>query len=417
MAEVAGEPSVSFLGAMCLYSLHQTYAETKKCAMTSEERREARYQRRVAKRRAKKATQLIHADNYDDVFSYRNLYNAYRKCRRGVAWKASVQKYITQAPLNVYKTFKELEAGKFKTPGFYEFDIFERGKARHIRSTGIQERVVQRCLCDNALVPALQRTFVYDNGASMKNKGYTFAVRRITEHLRRHYRKYGNEGYILVFDFSRFFDNVSHAIVKEMIRTELSDERIIALTYYLIDAFGTQGLGLGSQISQVLSLASANKLDHLCKEILKIKGYARYMDDGYLLHHDKATLKECLEAMKRVCEQLHITLSEKKTQIVKLSHGFTWLQIRFYLTKTGKIVRKIYKNSVTRQRRKLKKFRKRLDEGKMTFDEIIQSVASWFAYAKNFNSYYTRKNMRNLFTNLFDKEIRIHGYNIFKIAA
>lgn len=37
-----------------------------------------------------------------------------------------------------------------------------------------------------------------------------------------------------------------------------------------------------------------NKLDHFIKEKLGIKGYARYMDDGYLIHPSKEYLKECL---------------------------------------------------------------------------------------------------------------------------
>ena len=138
--------------------------------MTSEERREARYQRRIAKRMAKRNQSRAFCDDFNIVFSYENLYRSYKKCRRNVAWKASVQKYITQAPLMVNQTYEKLQAGKFKSSGFYEFDINERGKIRHIKSVTIAERVVQRCLCDNALVPMLSPTFIYDNGASLENR-------------------------------------------------------------------------------------------------------------------------------------------------------------------------------------------------------------------------------------------------------
>lgn len=375
--------------------------------MTSEERREARYQRRVAKRRAKKAESLKNVDNFETVFSYENLYKAYKDCRKGVAWKASTQRYITQAPLNIYNTYCALMSGKYKSPGFYEFDISERGRQRHIKSIAISEKVVQRCLCDNALVPAMQRTFVYDNGASVKGKGYTFAVNRITEHLHRHYRKYGQDGYILIFDFSKFFDNISHELVKRMIRKEFTDERIISLSDYFIDAFGVKGLGLGSQISQVLALASANKLDHFVKEILRIKSYARYSDDGYLIHPSKEYLHKCLDAITALCNELNITLNTKKTQIIKLSHGFTWLKIRFFLTKTGKVIRKICKKSITKQRRKLKKLRKKLDEGKIEYMDVVRSFQSWRSHASNFNAYHTIKNMEKLYNQLFYKEINI----------
>lgn len=369
--------------------------------MTSEQRKEARYQRRVAKRQEKKHRDYPEANNFEKVFSYGNLYEAYKCCRKGVAWKASVQKYIAQAPINLCSTHHQLMTGKYKSPGFFEFDIYERGKKRHIRSTVIGERVVQRCLCDNSLVPLLGRTFIYDNGASMKDKGYDFAIRRITEHLRKHYRKYGTEGYILLFDFSKFFDNVSHAVVKKILQKELEDERVRAIAEHFVDMFGDVGLGLGSQISQVLALASANRLDHYVKEMLRVKFYGRYMDDGYLIHPSKEYLTKCREAIRIICDELGITLNEKKTQIVKLTHGFTWLKVRFYLTNTGKVVRKIYKRSVTKMRIKLKKLKRIYEAGGLAFSDIYATWQSWRAYASKFDSYHTTQNMARLYTQLF----------------
>lgn len=369
--------------------------------MTSLERKELRYQRRKAKRIAKKQLLAQEHDNFEKVFCYKHLYAAHRRCRRGVAWKSSVQKYVINAPLNVYNTHTQLMTGRFKSPGFYEFDIYERGKQRHIRSTVIGERVVQRCLCDNALVPMLERTFIYDNGASMRNKGYTFAINRLTTHLRKYYRHYGNEGYILLFDFSKFFDNVSHSVVQRIVRGNFSDRRILQISEHFIDAFGDTGLGLGSQISQVLALASANRLDHYIKEVLHIKYYARYMDDGYLIHPSKKYLQECLNRIQMLCDELGIHLNTKKTQIIKISHGFTFLKARFFLLSSGKVVKRIYKRSITRMRIKLKKLRRKLDEGVITFQDVANAWQSWVGYAKGFDAYHAIENMGKLYTQLF----------------
>lgn len=369
--------------------------------MTSEERKEARFQRRKAARAEKKAACCGQSDNFDWVFSYEHLYHSYKMCRRNVGWKASVQKYITNAPINVYQTWQRLQAGKYRTSGFFEFDLMERGKKRHIRSVTIGERIVQRCLCDYALVPVLGRTYIYDNGASMANKGYSFAVDRLCQHLRQHYRRYGTEGYVLLFDFSKFFDRVSHRVVKAVLHKEFSDERIIKLTEHFIDAFGDVGLGLGSQISQVLALASANRLDHYIQEQCRIGSYGRYMDDGYLIHPSKEYLQKCLEGIRRICEELEITLNEKKTQIVKLSHGFTFLKVRFFLLPGGRIVRKIYHCSATRMRRKLKSYQRFVAAGKMTMDDVYQSWQSWKAYASNFNAWHTIQSMAALYNKLF----------------
>ena len=370
--------------------------------MTSEERRECRYQRRKAHRRDAKALRLAAADNFDVVFGYGNLYRAYKKCRCNVSWKASVQKYIVQAPTNVYTTWERLNSGQYRSPGFFEFDVFERGKPRHIKSTVIGERVVQRCLCDNALVPALERSFVYDNGASLKDKGYDFTVRRITQHLHQHYRKHGNAGYILLFDFSRFFDNISHALVKARLQRTFTDSKIVGITNHFIDMFGDRGMGLGSQISQVLALASADRLDHYIKETLRIKGYGRYMDDGYLIHKSKDYLKKCLAEIKYICNELGIVLNEKKTQIVKLSHCYTWLKVRFFLTDNGRVIKRICKQSITRMRRKMKKLRKKLNTGAITMTEIRNMWQSWYSgYATRFNAYHTRNSMEVLYAKLF----------------
>lgn len=372
--------------------------------MTSEERREAKFQRRRARREQRRRDRYALHDDFDWVFSYKHLYRSYRKCRRGVAWKNSTQKYITQAPLNVYTTYKRLQNGTFKSSGFYEFDLFERGKQRHIRSVTINERVVQRCLCDYALVPVLCKSFIYDNGASMERKGYSFAVKRCCQHLREHYRKHGTEGYILLFDFSKFFDRVSHRVVKGILRREFSDDKVIRLTEHFIDAFGDIGMGLGSQISQVLALASASRLDHYIKEVCRIRGYGRYMDDGYLIHSSKDYLQKCLEGIKAICDELEITLNEKKTQIVKLTHGFTFLKIRFFLTDTGKVIRKIYPRSVTRQRRKMKKLVPFVESGKLTPADVYASWQSWRAYASNFNANGTVRRMSALYDKLFIDE-------------
>ena len=248
----------------------------------------------------------------------------------------------------------------------------------------------------------LSRTFIHDNGASMDKKGYDFAIRRLTQHLHEHYRKHGQEGYILLFDFTKFFDNVSHALIKGILRQQFTDRRIIQLSEHFVDAFGEVGLGLGSQISQVLSLASANRLDHYVKEKLRIRGYGRYMDDGYLIHPSKQRLQYCMRIIGKICKILGIKLNPNKTQIVKLSHGFTWLKVRFFLTETGKVVKKICKRSVTRMRQKLKKFYRRWLAGKMEFEDIRQSCVSWIdGYAGKFNAYLTRRSMAALFDQLF----------------
>lgn len=355
--------------------------------MNSTQRREARYLRRVAARRKRKAERLKELCDFDKVFTYAHLYESYRKSRRNVAWKASVQRYMIQAPQRVLAAYNRLRDGTWRSGKFTEFDIVERGKLRHIRSVGISERVVQRCLCDHCLVPALSRTFIYDNGASLKDRGYHFASRRLTQHLREHYRKHGCEGYVLIFDFSGYFDSIPHDLALDAIAHEIDDKRLLALCKTLVAGFGKRGLGLGSQISQVLALAAASRIDHYVKEVLRIRGYGRYMDDGYLIHRSKAYLRECLGSIRMLCTRLGLRINERKTQVVKLTHGFSWLKVRYRLMPSGRVLRRIRRDATSRKRRKLKAIRKLCDAGRMTEGDAWLSYQSWRAYAYSFDSH------------------------------
>lgn len=166
--------------------------------MTSEERHEARYQRRVKKRQERRLALSKSCGDFEDVFSYENLYQAGHICCRGVSWKSSTQTYRFNLVTNTAATRRALLDGTYKSRGFIEFDLYDRGKMRHIRSIHISERVVQRTLCDKVINPTLKPSFIYDNGASTENKGIDFALNRLSCRLQRHYRKYGREGYVLL---------------------------------------------------------------------------------------------------------------------------------------------------------------------------------------------------------------------------
>lgn len=373
--------------------------------MTSAERHEQRYQRRRAQREAKKraANEDI---TFEKVFSFRHLYDSYRKCCLGVGWKRSTQIYRANAILNVANTHRALMAGTFRSRGFQEFDIYERGKPRHIRAVHISERVVQRCLCDYAPVPLLERSFIYDNGASMKGKGIDFALNRLERQLRKFWLHHGKEGWVLTFDVHRYFDSIPHDYIKAVIDRAIADERIKALTYYFIDQFGDVGMGLGSQVSQICALASLNALDHMIKERLGIRFYGRYMDDGYLIHHDRAHLQKCREEIIRQCNAIGFTLNMDKTEIKPLRRGFRFLKVRFFLTDSGGVIRLPNRRNTTAMRRKLRKFKLWVDNplSRFTLTDAQTSFISWTGHIQHCNSWRTRQRMRLLFREIFGVE-------------
>lgn len=335
---------------------------------------------------------------FQDVFTFTNLYSAYRKCRRGVGWKHSTQAYKSNAFTNIRRTQRELLDGTWRSKGFIGFDILERGKHRHIRSVHIAERVVQRCLCDNLLTPVLCPSLIQDNSASRKGKGVDYALERLSTHLRQHFREYGRNGYILIYDFHKFFDSINHDAVRALLERYIADDRLRALTWSLVEMFGSVGLGLGSQISQNLALAVPNRMDHKIKERMHCRRYGRYMDDGYIIHPDKEHLLACLDVIRREAAAFGVTLNETKTQIIPLRRGFTWLKQKFSLTETGGVVRRISRQNVTRMRRKLKRL-----AGKIPPEDLRASFVSWCGHVSHCKSWRTKTAMEEVYSACMQK--------------
>ena len=371
--------------------------------MTSEERRKGRRERRMAKRQERKNKFLSQYNDFNLVVDTDNLYRAFRMSRRGVSWKESVQKYENYCFQYIIETKKKLLNGESVQKGFVEFQIHERGKVRHIKSVHISERVVQKSLCDNVLVPVMTRPLIYDNGASVKGKGISFAMNRLRCHLSRFYREnHSNSGYALIIDFSKYFDNILHEKLFAMQKANLTDDRIFSLYKSFITVFGEGvSLGLGSQVSQISAIAYPDRLDHYCKEVLRIKYYGRYMDDTYLIHKDKAYLEYCLQEIKRICNGLGIKLNEKKTCIVPLSEGFWFLKGKYILTESGKIICKPARDGSVRMRRKLRKFVGMVEEGRMSLLDVYTSYQSFRSHLQQFDSYHIVHNMDKFYSKLF----------------
>lgn len=340
-------------------------------------RRQKRFERRKACRAAKRNLFLNIYDNYNNVCNRTNLFYAADKSKRLVMWKASVQNWSIHQLLNTERLYRDLKAGKDVRKGFSHFTIFERGKQRNISAVRFYERIVQKCLCENVLYPAYTRSLLYDNGASQQGKGVKFSQDRLIKHLRQHFKKFGKNGYILLIDFKGYFENIDHVALKSLYRKIFKDKRLLRLIDSFVDAYGNNGLGLGSETSQMHAIAFPNIIDHAVTEKIKGVMFGRYMDDSYVIAKDKKTLYRALALIKQICNKLKIVLSPKKTKIVSLKNCFVYLKTVFHFTDTGKIIKKPCRKNVTRERRKVKKQIRLIKSGKLGLPEFQKSFESW----------------------------------------
>lgn len=81
-----------------------------------------------------------------------------------------------------------------------------------------------------------------------------------------------------------------------------------------------------------------------------------------------------------------------------------WLQWRFVLTDRGKVVRKLNDKKVGQERRKLRKMRKRVEDGRMTMAQVRDHYRCWKANAQRGNTRNLLKQMDRTYTDIMKEE-------------
>ena len=95
--------------------------------MTSQERHEARYQRRRAARRARQEARCAALGSLGEVFSYHTMFKYGRKCCNGVRWKQSTQNFERHLFSNTAKQRRLILAKRWRPKKYVHFTVCERG--------------------------------------------------------------------------------------------------------------------------------------------------------------------------------------------------------------------------------------------------------------------------------------------------
>lgn len=319
----------------------------------------------------------------DIICSFENLYKAYRKAKAGKGFNSSCAKFQTMSLEGLHLLKEQLENQTYRMNPYNEFKIYEP-KERVIKSCSFKDKVVQHCLCDEILHPRLKNEFIRTNYAGQIGKGTLFGMECLKEHMLSFYEINGLDGWILKCDISKFFYQIDHEIVKNIVDYYFPDEYTTWLNNLFVDSTDGLGLPLGNQVAQVYALLMLNGMDHMITGELGIKFYGRYMDDFYLIHQDKDYLKWCLEYIKEMVTSLGLSLNGK-TQIVPFRCGIGFTGFHHYITAGGKYIRKLKGENKRKIRKRVTRWAKAVRSGKMTEQKFYEKYNAWKNHALHGN--------------------------------
>ncbi len=381
----------------------------------------------------------------ETVSDMNNLYDAFLASMNGSSWKEEPQRFEIDVLSELAALQRELETKTYKTTPGSEFTLNERGKIRHIHGGRMRDRVVRHCLCDKVLTPALEPYLIHNNGASRKGKGVSFAREQFEKDLHNFYLEHGhNNGYVGFVDFSKFYDNIPHKGIMESIEplidpfsawllreivsafridvsymsdeeyAECMEKKFNSVRYYeevsremrTGEKFMEKSVDIGDQTSQDIGVFYPTRIDNYVTVVRGFRKYVRYMDDIAMIHEDRDYIRETIEGIKKEASEMGMFINDKKTRIVRMSDTFTYLQVRYFVTRTGKVVKRINPRSLTRERRRLKAYKRLISKGEMTYDRVEQAYKSWMGAFTKIMSKKQIKHIKELYKELYGKEPR-----------
>ncbi len=263
------------------------------------------------------------------------LYDAFKASMKSSSWKRDPQRFERDFLSEIVKLHDEIEDRTYKTSESHVFITHERGKARLIHGGRMRDRVMRHALCDSVLNPTFDRYIIYDNSASQKGKGIDFARQRFERDLHNYWLKYRtNEGWVCFIDFSKFYDNIRHDLVKEAVCKRIDeqsawlfssiidtfqvdvsymtdeeyarclDEKYDSIKYYenvpkdlrTGKRFMAKSVDIGDQISQSIGVYYPTPIDNYITIVRGHRMAGRYMDDIRIIDNDLIILRKHLKA-------------------------------------------------------------------------------------------------------------------------
>ena len=283
--------------------------------------------------------------------SISEVFQAYYDCRKAKRNTWNAIEFESQLERNLMDLYYELVAGNYQ-PGRSIMFVVTRPKAREVWAANFKDRVVHHILY-NRYSGHFYRRFIHDSYACIPEKGTLRAANRVQHFIRSATQNHTRPAWFLKADVANFFVSIDKSILDAMLARHITDPWWMALTRTilhkdpkenvyiksdasllskvpahksLLNATAGFGLPIGNLSSQFFANVYLDALDQYAKNTLKLRHYARYVDDIVVIGGSGTDLNEAYEKMSVFAEtHLAVKFHPNKKEINRVEVGINFV--------------------------------------------------------------------------------------------
>ena len=268
-----------------------------------------------------------HGQLWARITSQENLLAAWGRVRKGHAGSQAVQAFGAALDANLAALRDDLLAGKYRPGEYVQFRVRDP-KPRTISCAPVRDRVLHHALC-GVITPLLERGFTEDSYACREGRGTHRACARARDLVRAH-------PWYCKIDVRHYFDSIGHDRLLDVLLPKFRESEVRDLIERIVrqpvpGQTEGRGLPIGNLTSQWFANAYLDGFDHHAKEVMRLPGYIRYMDDMVMFASSKAACWQALaEAESWLRDERGLELKTEATRLAPVSEGLPFLGLRIF---------------------------------------------------------------------------------------
>lgn len=171
---------------------------------------------------------------YNNINDIDIIISMYYTIRGNIKNKEKRERFEDYFSINIIN-IKSIISNNNYVPNKYHIFIIREPKIRVIMSQSIKDKIINHLVSYYFLEYVFDKTLINNNVATRIGKGTHYGLRLFKRYYNIFKNKY-NKFYVLKFDIKKYFYNIDHNFVKNLIKRKIKDKKVLKIIYSIIDS-------------------------------------------------------------------------------------------------------------------------------------------------------------------------------------